>query len=765
MDCECKRFVSSGTSSVQGAIVALVFLVGACVMPEPPPATAEEPLVVSSPGQGLTNAFGTTDTVPEAVHCSPHTHASTCNAGNSWTCPAGYDCNATSGACTCRGDISGLVSHSTATLATPSLWAITDSGSSDRTVAGTSRSNSKYVFQMLNNQVTRFHLLNENINDPWNFHDPESIVRRNTTLGVVDGGNSWRDPPSGQGVEAGYCLPVTSSAGVCTIGLYSAGSTCGTRTSLTACIADTSCTWLAEPPALRGRIGTSSSRLRPYGVFRFTEPAVDTDAVNVETAVINESTGTWIRFRFPATCDGTTRPCGQYADLNVPQTTGHFNVEGAAITPGNDLVLVTKGAKRPEVHAGLSCTGGFWSTGGGAFPTRRVDEGDTHVFTISNFDSRAQTGPSDMNCTCTTTTTWRECTGCDLTSGNTPLAATYVTRFNTHTAPFAVPWNATDKPRVTAADADATGLYFGSRVRGWRVPLLAGALTATSFTLPTRFANPTALTSAATSCSDPIRGCLPELESIAVIGRNVLFSGEEDASFLNNMHNDLVTLCVGEGSNTLGFWQALGNTEDSTCLLNHGAWTGAASQATDRHGLANGAFLFSGGTSSYVSVPSNATFTFGSALSVQAWVRADAAGGMTSRHVVSRASGAGSSLQFQLHNVGAGDAYKFWVGTSAGTFRAESNTVPAGAWVKVTGTWDGATVRIYTMACTGTGATLVCPASSTEGMSTALGGTLLGSTEPVRIGHNPSAYSPFWGEIDEVRLYDCVIHPDTGVCQ
>jgi hypothetical protein len=388
------------------------------------------------------------------------------------------------------------------------------------------------------------------------------------------------------------------------------------------------------------------------------------------------------------------------------------------------------------------------------------------VFTIGSFDSRAGTGSADITtCSCTSTSTWRECTGCVLDATNTPLEATYVTRFNTHTAPYAIAWNSTDKPRVTSAEVDASGLYFGSRVRGWRVPLLAGSVTATSFTMPTPLAVPLALSSTSTSCTDTVRGCLPELESLALIDRTLMWSGEEDASFLNGLHNDLVTLCVGEGSSTLGWWQALNDTNDGSCLNNHGSWVGTAAYTTDRNGLANGSYTFAGSTSNYVSVPSSATFAFTNAISVQAWVRTNASGGATSRHVVSRAFGAGSNLQFQLHNVGIGDAYKFWVGNSTGsTARAETGSITTGAWTKITGTWDGTTVRIYTMVCTGSGATLSCPATSTQGASAPLSGTIASSTDPVRIGHNPSAYSPFWGEIDDVRIWNCVIDPDTGVC-
>jgi hypothetical protein len=76
--------------------------------------------------------------------------------------------------------------------------------------------------------------------------------------------------------------------------------------------------------------------------------------------------------------------------------------------------------------------------------------------------------------------------------------------------------------------------------------------------------------------------------------------------------------------------------------------------------------------------------------------------------------------------------------SASGEVRAfGTSTIPSGQWTHIAGTWDGTTLRAYV--------------NGTQEGTASLSGTLIASTQPLRVGWAPGA--GFTGRLDEVRLY------------
>ncbi len=170
-----------------------------------------------------------------------------------------------------------------------------------------------------------------------------------------------------------------------------------------------------------------------------------------------------------------------------------------------------------------------------------------------------------------------------------------------------------------------------------------------------------------------------------------------------------------------------------------------------------GSALTFNGTSTYVSVPNNASLNADSAITVEAWINANAWATNIWQGTIVGKDGWGSGEAGYNLRCGANGSLSFNIGTTTSWKEAASTSVMAtGRWYHVAGTFDGAFIRLYI-----------------NGMlmdSTAYSGLILSSTYDVNIGRIPytaGGQRIFNGKIDQVRIWrDAVSQNDlrTWMC-
>jgi hypothetical protein len=168
---------------------------------------------------------------------------------------------------------------------------------------------------------------------------------------------------------------------------------------------------------------------------------------------------------------------------------------------------------------------------------------------------------------------------------------------------------------------------------------------------------------------------------------------------------------------------------------------GALSNATWTTGRFGNALGFTGGESSWVTVPNAASLSLTTGMTISAWVRPTSAMQNEPTILMKQASG---NLTYALYaNSGDGTPNAWFVsnGDWVSVFAAPGHSAPLNTWTHIAATFDGATLRIFH--------------NGQLSASQASAGAIDVASGVLRIGGN-SVWSNegFPGVIDEVRIYN-----------
>jgi glucose/arabinose dehydrogenase len=184
-----------------------------------------------------------------------------------------------------------------------------------------------------------------------------------------------------------------------------------------------------------------------------------------------------------------------------------------------------------------------------------------------------------------------------------------------------------------------------------------------------------------------------------------------------------------------GFDEASGATvTDRSGKGNSGTITGATRTTTGKFG---GALAFTG-SGRWVTVPNSTSLELTTGLTVEGWVNPTANGAAAWRTMALKETATGMS--WGLYPFGDGNfpsAHAFTTSElwAAGTTRPALNT-----WTHIAATYDGTTLRLLV--------------NGVQAATRAQTGSLLASTQPLRIGGNALWAEWFQGQLDEIRVYN-----------
>ncbi len=171
---------------------------------------------------------------------------------------------------------------------------------------------------------------------------------------------------------------------------------------------------------------------------------------------------------------------------------------------------------------------------------------------------------------------------------------------------------------------------------------------------------------------------------------------------------------------------------DAALLGNHGTYVQDMPNST---GLVSANAPFFDGTSTYIDVPNESNYDFTTNISASAWVKVSSFPSTWSP-IVNK-----GDQNFRLHRDNGNNGASFAVNKSSTSYDAYSSTsINDGAWHYVTGTYDGANVKVYVDGVAGATAP-------------ALTGNIDNDNNAVNIGRNTTVTSRFWnGNLSEVRI-------------
>jgi hypothetical protein len=184
-----------------------------------------------------------------------------------------------------------------------------------------------------------------------------------------------------------------------------------------------------------------------------------------------------------------------------------------------------------------------------------------------------------------------------------------------------------------------------------------------------------------------------------------------------------------------GFDETSGSTvTDRSGKGNTGTITGATRTTTGKFG---GALTFSG-TGKWVTIPDSASLHLTTGLTIEGWMNPTANGAAAWRAMAVKETAGGLSWAlYPFGDNGFPSAHAFtnselW---AVGTTKPTLNT-----WTHVAATYDGTTIRLYL--------------NGVQNATRAQTGSLLASTQPLRLGGDAIWAEWFQGMLDEIRVYN-----------
>ena len=195
----------------------------------------------------------------------------------------------------------------------------------------------------------------------------------------------------------------------------------------------------------------------------------------------------------------------------------------------------------------------------------------------------------------------------------------------------------------------------------------------------------------------------------------------------------------GGGAGTSGLVASYHFDEGSGTVLHDSSGNGndgVVSGATWMPGKSLSALSFNG-RDSWVTVPGSPSLDLATGMTLEAWVNPNQLSGSWRTVVLKEQSG---HLAYALYANGAGPGPSSHVNTGADRYATRSAVLPTGRWSFLTGTYDGANVRLYV--------------NGQLSATFAATGTIARSTQPLRIGGNSVWSEWFSGLIDEVKVYN-----------
>ena len=174
---------------------------------------------------------------------------------------------------------------------------------------------------------------------------------------------------------------------------------------------------------------------------------------------------------------------------------------------------------------------------------------------------------------------------------------------------------------------------------------------------------------------------------------------------------------------------------DASATRNDGSISGAQWAAAGRYGSA----LRFDGINDVVSVPDAAALDLTTGMTLEAWVNPAVATDW--RTVILKEINAGLAYAlYSNHNSPSPAGYAHIVGTAISDGTGGPTTLPLNTWSHVATTYDGANLRLFV--------------NGAQVSSRALTGSMIQSTNPLRVGGNAVWGEYFSGLIDEVRIYN-----------
>lgn len=194
--------------------------------------------------------------------------------------------------------------------------------------------------------------------------------------------------------------------------------------------------------------------------------------------------------------------------------------------------------------------------------------------------------------------------------------------------------------------------------------------------------------------------------------------------------------CVGAWCPSLG---ATGSRLfDQSLFQNHGTLINMDA-STDWPVSGDGVALDFDGGNEYVDGGSSSVMKPATALSVSAWVNLSSSPTSAGRIISARTSA--TSNGYILAFDAAGAAPRLLIGDGAYATALSATAIPTLTWSQVTGTWDGATVRIFVNG--------ISTGSSSKSAITYTAGALTIAAE-----FNPTIGAPLSGRVDDIRIYN-----------
>jgi len=144
------------------------------------------------------------------------------------------------------------------------------------------------------------------------------------------------------------------------------------------------------------------------------------------------------------------------------------------------------------------------------------------------------------------------------------------------------------------------------------------------------------------------------------------------------------------------------------------------------------------GTNDHVVVPQSASLNPTSAVSIEAWAKADALQGTVLRR--------SNSYELRMESDGS-VLFRVWVAGNVQSLSASAASVTTGTTYHLVGTYDGANLRIYR--------------NGTQIASRAQTGAMTHSTNTLYVGYNDFSSTYFDGTIDDVAIYNTALSSGT----